>query len=520
MQKYGLGKQDFASLRDKGFVYVDKSAYIQKLLDGSGNYFLSRPRRFGKSLFLSMLESFFRGDRRLFEGLAIERITTDWNPRPVVRIDLSSGTFSEAEGLRTRLLTILDEIASSYGVNIDGPYPGDRFHSLIRALKNKYDRKVVILIDEYEKPLLNTLDEEHFERSMTELRDFYSILKGNEGNIELLFITGVTRFGHLNIFSGLNNLTDISLEDKYAAICGITQEELHDCFKPGIDRLASAIGLSVEETLLRMKQYYDGYHFSGALLDIYNPYSVLSCLEEARFTDKWFQTGSSSYLLDRLRKNRFDFRQLEGVTAIESTLLGVDASMRDSITLLYQSGYLTIKHYDPLSLVYTLGLPNQEVATSLYQAIIPYYSDEKIVPSDYAKIKKWVDSGDAEKVMSWLKQFFNRIPYEMKLMPKTDRFKQESDFQFVVFSILYLACGAGNVALEESTSHGRMDLVVSTEKYIYIFEFKLGDDSSKAIGQIEAGGYADKWASDDRKIIKIGVSFSPETRDIMDDTIR
>lgn len=521
-QKLGLGRQDFVSMREKGFVYVDKTQYIKRLLDGPGFYFLSRPRRFGKSLFISTLENFFKGKRSIFKDLWIDRNYEEWVEYPVVRIDLSSGSYSEVDGLQIRLITILNEIANIYGVSATGKFPGDIFHNLIHKLKEKYRRRVVVLVDEYEKPLLESLNEPHFDRYSKELRDFYSILKNNEQNLELLFITGVTRFGHLNIFSGLNNLTDISLEDEYAAICGITFEEITEFLAPSVEFLAKNFNLTIDETLERLKDFYDGYHFSGSLIDIYNPYSLLSCLDVCRFTDKWFQTGSSLYLLDRLKENNFDLWQLEGVSTNESTLLGIDASMRDSITLLYQSGYLTIKEFDSTSGYYTLGLPNREVSTSLYQAIIPYYSNSKkqIQPSDFNLIGEWLKKGDVENFITWLQQFFNRIPSDVKLLPLRNRFKFESDFQFIIFSILYLACGAEKVSLEDSTSCGKMDLVVMNEKFIYIFEFKIGEDALEAINQIERKGYEMKWEADSRKIIKVGISFSSERRCISDCIIK
>lgn len=514
--KYPLGEQDFERLIQDGFVYIDKTHYIEKLLRNS-YYFLSRPRRFGKSLFLSTLEQFFLGKRELFKGLAVDKLDWDWEEYPIIRIDLSNGSFSQADGLESRLNRIIDKSQEQYQVKTDGQYPGERFDSLISQLFRKFDRKVVVLIDEYEKPLLDTFDKPHHDNYINQLRDFYSVLKENSRYIQFLFITGVTRFGHLNIFSGLNNLTDISLEDEYAGICGITQDELLKDLSEGIADLAKAEGSNSNDILSKLAEYYDGYHFSGKLLDVYNPYSVLNCLAFGRFTDKWFQTGSPTFLWKRLQESGFELRRLDFVTATENTLLGNDALMGDSLTLLYQSGYLTIKSYDSQTGIYTLGLPNKEVTQALYQAIIPFYTGRKdaMQPSDFMRIATWISKGEIENVMTWLTEFFARVSYDMKLLPLHDKPRQESDFQFMVYAILALSCGVDNVSIEQSTSGGRMDLAVELPEYVYVFEFKLGDDASLALRQIENKRYADRWAASGKTIIKVGVAFSSETLSII-----
>lgn len=511
-----MGEQNFDKIIEGGYVYIDKTHFIPLLLQNN-YYFLSRPRRFGKSLFISTLEQFFLGRKDLFEGLAVADFNWNWVEFPIIRIDLSSGSFSQPEGLNSRLNGVIDNIQAKYAVEADGYFPGERLDNLIRELKKKFDRNVVILIDEYEKPLLDTIHESHHERFQKELRDFYSVLKECSAFIEFLFITGVSRFGHLNIFSGLNNLNDISLNDDFAAICGITERELNESLKEGVEKLAEARGISPAVALDKLKSYYDGYHFSASLLDIYNPFSLLSCIYSRRFTDKWFQSGSSTFLLRKLRENDFNLTNLEGVNASEQTLLGVDASMNDSITLLYQSGYLTIKAYDEDRNSYFLGLPNREVKNALYNAIIPFYlgNDARVDLSDYAKIATWLNRGDTEELIGWLKEFFAGITYDVKLLPLKDRPRRESDFQFIVYAIMSLACGVQNVELELPTSNGRMDLSILTERYIYIMEFKLGEDSNEAMRQINQKGYALRWANDGRKIIKIGLAFSPELRNII-----
>lgn len=515
--RYPLGEQNFDRIIESGFIYVDKTIFIPTLLQNN-YYFLSRPRRFGKSLFLSTLEQFFLGNRQLFKGLAVYDIPWEWHEYPIIRIDLSSGSFSEPEGLTERLNRILDRVSERYDVQIQTGSPGSRFDSLINNLYKKFERKVVILVDEYEKPLLDTLYEDHHTLYVNQLRDFYSVLKENSKIIEFLFITGVTRFGHLNIFSGLNNLTDISLNDRFAAICGITQEELTQYFADGILNLAKAKNISYDEAVEKLKNFYDGYHFSGAGVDIYNPYSVMECLYTGRFTNKWFQSGSSTFLIKRLRENQFDLTGLDGITATEETLLGVDSSLNTSVTLLYQSGYLTIKSFDEEHGIYYLGIPNVEVKKALFNAIVPFYIGKgvEIQPSDYIRISEWLSRGEVMEMLNWLKQLLAKVTYDVKLLPLKEQLQQESDFQFIVFAVLSLSCGVNNVELEQTTSNGRMDLTVTTPKYIYIFEFKMDGDAKQALQQINEKGYTLRWSSDSRKIIKVGVSFSSSLRNISD----
>lgn len=343
---YPIGEQSFKNIREEGKVYIDKTSFIPLLLRNKF-YFLSRPRRFGKSLFLSTLENFFLGRKHLFKDLYIYNQDYRWDEYPVIRINLGEGSFSRESGLSERLTEILEEYETHYNISPAGTDPRARFRNLIIRLKDKFDKDVVILIDEYEKPLLDTLDRPHFQRFQDELSDFYSVLKHNEERIKFLFITGVTRFGHLNIFSGFNNLIDISLDDEYSAICGLTQEEIQNCLTQGIHRFSQVNNIEIPDTENLLKKHYDGYHFSRLLVDIYNPFSLLDSLRTSRISSKWFQSDSSRYLLSNLRDNNYDLTDLDGIVANEDTLMGVDASMRDSVTLLYQSGYLTIKSYDP-----------------------------------------------------------------------------------------------------------------------------------------------------------------------------
>lgn len=513
-QLYPIGQQNFKEIREEGRVYIDKTRFIPKLL-ANKFYFLSRPRRFGKSLFLSTLENFFLGRRHLFEGLAVDSMEWDWQTYPVVRINLGEGDYFRAEGLQERLFEIFDEVEARYEVSSDGPTPRARLRGLLMALERKFGKKVVVLVDEYEKPLLDAIEEPHFEQYRKELHAFYSVFKNNEEYIQLLFLTGITRFGHLNIFSGLNNIRDISLNEEYSAVCGITEEEISQGLKEGVESFAAKNGLSVPEALSQLKTYYDGYHFSRSLTDVYNPFSLLSCLSDGRLSPTWFETGSSSYLLKLLRETRYDLTDFENVTASEDRLKGTDSSMKDALTLLYQSGYLTIKKYDPESRVYTLGLPNYEVANALYSAIIPFYLGASY-DSDAEKVMKFsrmLSHGKADEAMEWLKGFFSRIPYDVKM-------DYERDFQYIIYSFFALAGLQAGVVLEKQTSDGRIDMVLEMPDYVYVFEFKLGLDAEKALTQIESKDYSLQWRADGRKVIEIGVAFSPQARGIADYAIR
>lgn len=530
MEKYPIGLQHFKDIVTGGFVYVDKTSFIPLLLEKK-YHFLSRPRRFGKSLLISTLESFFRGERELFHGLRVDSFDWEWESYPVIRIDLCGGTYTDNASMIRHLNFIVGRYEREFGLAgcvEDGgsSYGGgmmegvsSRFQNLIYEACARFGKKVVVLVDEYDKPLLDAIDNaEVLAANRNTLSAFYSVLKSSEECLRFVFLTGVTRFGHLNIFSGLNNLQDISLDRRFSAICGFTKEELTRYFPEGISRIASTNDTTPEEALAMLAEYYDGYHFSADLVDIYNPYSLITAFDEGEVRDIWPLTGNSYFLLRQLRQHEFDLFDLEGITVDYETLIGLDPTFSDPVTLLYQSGYLTIKRPGPDQHQFILGLPNHEVTTALYKALIPYYTGnrQQLRPTDYSRIREWLATGNVVDFLWWLKEFFARVTYDVKLLPLSDRFRQESDFQFVVFSILSLACGLDKVCLEETTSNGRIDLAVETERFVYIFEFKIGGYAAEAIDQIRRKGYASRWAADRRQIILAGISFSPETRGVED----
>lgn len=515
---FPLGEQNFKEIRLSGKVYVDKTQFIPMLLDNKF-FFLSRPRRFGKSLFLSTLESFFAGRKELFQNLAIEHYDWEWKPYPVIRLDFNGADYSKISSLEEKIHSLIDDNQEMLQVDAGQGSVQLRFKNLIRRASKAYNEKVVILVDEYEKALLDVVeDEQILDSHRATLSGLYSVLKAEDEYIRLAFLTGVTRFGHLNIFSGLNNISDISLDSRFTTICGITEDEINRYLQPGVEKLAKAKTITQEEALSELKENYDGYHFSSQLIDVYNPYSLFTALAKGEIDNTWAGSGNSYYLLRQLKNEDFNLIELEGITVDKETLIGYDPDYSDPITLLYQSGYLTIKGTGTRPGSYILGLPNKEVKSALYRAVIPFYLGQKgkLRPTDYEKIATWMENGKAEKFLDWLQQFFSKVTYNARLLPLHDSLQQESDFQFVVFSILSLACGIDKVEMELTTSNGRMDLIVEEEKYIYIFEFKIGDHAKTAIQQIQEKGYAHRWATDGRKIVKIGIAFSPQTRNITD----
>lgn len=508
--KYGIGMQDFADMIERNFVYVDKTQYIIKLLEGSDLYFLSRPRRFGKSLFLSTLKNFFLGRRELFKGMAIDSYDWDWIQYPVIHISFAQGSFADPEGLKDRISQMLFYLEEDFGLEKRFDKPSERFGDLIRRLRRREGRKVVVLIDEYEKPLLDAYGTPGFDSSRNELSGFYSALKDNTENIRLLFITGVTRFGQLNIFSGLNNLRDISLSDDFAAVCGITEDEIRAKLIPGIQKLAEKEGCSSEEVFRKLKRYYDGYHFSESLTDVYNPWSVFNCLREGRFSSDWFRSGSPSYLLKILKEKEYDLESLLGSEVSENKLTGFGVDVMDPTALLYQSGYLTISKYDRQTRLFTIGLPNYEVRTALFEAILPYYlgKDKELTPKDLVKLATYIERGEAENMMRWLSAYFSKISFISKL-----RF--ERDFQFLVVSIFLLIKDFCDVHCEYSLSSGIADIVVEVKEYVYVFEFKIGDNAGEALSQINFRRYDLPWSADRRRVFKIGAAFSTDNNGIL-----
>lgn len=503
-----MGDQSFPSLREGGYVYVDKTQYIEKILEKGQYFFLGRPRRFGKSLFLSTLKCFFQGRRELFKGLYADTMDWDWQPRPVLYIDFNLGSYrGENKDLVSLLENLLSKWEEKYGIEKVGKSHGVRFGNVIEAAYKKTGKKVVVLVDEYDKPLVNNLnDPEGFEKYRNILYGFYSNFKSSADYLQLVFLTGVSRFGKLSIFSGLNNIRDISFDNQFSAICGITESELLKNFKTGLQEFADSKGLTYEEGLATVKKWYDGYHFCDRSEDIYNPFSLLWFLDSQKFSNYWMTSGGKPTILyESLKNYNGDLSQLLNSKCSQETLLGIEFGDKRPLALFYQTGYLTIKDYDEENNIYTLGLPNFEVKRGFMNYLLPYYADlhdedSAFVVSEFVREFR---EGKVEGFMKRLQSLFSKTTYRLKL-------ENENNFHNALY-ILMMLVGL-YVEAELCTSDGRIDLFVATPKYYYIIELKVDSTPEEALRQIEKKDYELPFAIDGRKIIKIGANFSTETR--------
>ena len=504
---YPVGIQNFESLRRDGYFYVDKTAKIYELAKTGRYYFLSRPRRFGKSLLISTLEAYFQGKRELFEGLAIEGLEKEWKDYPVIHLDLNAKKFDTEEDLIRLIDRQLLVYESVYGrvptdVTID-----DRFVSLIRNAAEKSGERVVILVDEYDKPMLQAIGNDTLQSEYRNtLKAFYGVLKSMDGYIKFALLTGVTKFGKVSVFSDLNNLMDLSRDLRYFDICGISEEELLRDFSDDIHELASANGQTFEQACARLKEDYDGYHFCPDSPGMYNPFSILNTFAKKTYGSYWFETGTPTYLVELLKKSNYD---LEEMSHVETDADILDSIFTDDnpIPVIYQSGYLTIKGYDKEFGIYELGFPNREVEEGFMKFLLPYYSSVSKTSSPF-EIKKFVQDvkrGDIDGFMERLQSFLADCPYELAK-------DVELHYQNVLFIVFRLA--GLYTKVEYHTSRGRIDLVLQTDSYVYVMEFKLDGSAEQALQQIEEKQYALPFAKDSRKVYTIGVNFSSETRNI------
>ena len=506
--KYPIGVQDFEKLRGGGFVYVDKTKFIHDLVANGNSYFLSRPRRFGKSLLVSTLEAYFLGKKELFEGLAIERLETEWAVYPVFHLDLNTGRYDSVQALHDEFHRHLEKWEAEYGDQFKDRKPSERFLQVIELAYRKTGRQAVVLVDEYDKPLVSTFDNPQLQDELrAELKSFYSVLKTQDRYVRFALLTGVTKFGKVSVFSDLNNLNDISMDKRYAAICGITEEELHAYFDESIRNLAQTNGMTFDEACQKLKDKYDGYHFCYGCKGIYNPFSLLNALSKTEIGDWWFETGTPTFLVQLLKKSDYDLNQLQHGEILSSELYRVNNVEGNPIPMIYQSGYLTIKGYDKEFETYTLGFPNNEVERGFIKFLIPQYVNSKSGSSalTVTRFVKDVESGDAEGFMTRLQTFFEDADYRIAG-------KKEIYFQNVMFVIFKMM--GFYTEVERTTARGRIDVVIRTSKYIYIIECKLDGSADEALAQIEAKGYAKPYALDERKLFKIGVNFSSKIRGV------
>lgn len=505
--KYPIGIQDFVKLRQGGFAYVDKTKFVYKLADEGSYYFLSRPRRFGKSLFLSTLEAYFLGRKELFEGLAIYDMEKEWKSHPIFYIDLNTANFRDENSLYEVLNSHVSVWEEMYGAREYETTLALRFKGVIARAAEKEGRGVVILIDEYDKPILQTLrNQELQEKHRSLLKSFYSVLKTQDRYIRFAFITGVTKFGKVSVFSDLNNLMDISMDQRYISICGMTQDELLYNFREGIEQLGEAYGDTEEETLNKLKIRYDGYHFEEDTVGIYNPFSVLNTLAKLRYKDYWFETGTPTFLVDLLKMHNYRLPDITREKVSDDVINSVDSMSTNPIPVIYQSGYLTIKGYDERFKKYRLGFPNKEVEEGFLNFLLPLYTSAgNNSPFMVDEFVTDVESGNPERFMQRMKAFFADTSYQV--VGDAELYFQNA--MYLVFKIMGFY-----TQVERPTSDGRIDAVIQTPDYIYIIECKLDRTAEEALRQINDSGYAEPFAMDKRRIYKIGVNFSSQTRGV------
>lgn len=509
LRKLPIGIQTFEKIREGDYLYVDKTAYVWKMVSTETPYFLSRPRRFGKSLLLSTFEAYFEGKKDLFEGLAIESMEKEWKKFPVLHLDLNAEKYDSPQALNHILSNHLSQWEQKYDKGVDEVTLSARFAGVIRRAAEQSGSKVVVLVDEYDKPLLQTLkDEELLEDYRKVLKAFYGVLKSSDRYLRFVFLTGVTKFAQVSVFSDLNQLQDISLWPDYATLCGITLDELLHTFRSELEVLATANELSYDEVVGRMTRMYDGYHFYQNALGVFNPFSVLNALKSKTFNSFWFHTGTPTFLVELLKESQYDLRTLiDGVEMPASSFTEYRADADNPIPLIYQSGYLTIKGYDKEFENYLLEFPNDEVRYGFINFLTPYYTS--ISNNDQGfYIGKFVQElrvGNYESFLCRLQAFFADFPYELNT--QTERHYQ------VVFYLVFKLMGQFTEA-EVRSARGRADAVVKTPKYIYVFEFKLDGTAEEALQQIDEKGYLIPYQADGRELLKIGVNFSKTERNI------
>ena len=506
--KYPIGEQSFELLRKDGNLYVDKTKYIETILNGSKYYFLGRPRRFGKSLFLSTLKCFFEGKRELFKGLYADTMDWDWEEYPVLHLDLNISKYKDEKELDDVIEQHLLNWEREYDITPDVTTHSVRFSQLIRLISEKTGKTVVILVDEYDKPLVNNIDNpELFNEFRNTLAALYSNFKSGADYIRLVFLTGVSRFGKLSVFSGLNNISDISFDYEFADVCGITENELLENFQDGIKVLSEISGKSEEETVTRLKRLYDGYHFTEVSPDIYNPFSLVSVFGKKRIANYWIESGTPDLLVSQLKRTDVDLERLMKAECTQTQLSGLDIDNMDPVSLLYQTGYLTIKSFDPEDEIYELGLPNDEVRQGFLEYILPYYAslhdyNPRLLIRDF---RKELQQGRVDDFMRHLQSLFSDTSYEMKM----DEERNVQNAMFIFFRLLGLS-----VDVEYRTSEGRIDILVRTDRYVYIMELKYDRSAEEALAQIERKEYALPWAIDSRETIAIGINYSTSRRTI------
>ena len=505
---YPVGIQNFEKIRRDGYCYVDKTEKIYRLVKTGSYYFLSRPRRFGKSMLISTLEAYFQGKKELFGGLAMEGLEKEWKQYPILHLDLNIAKFDTPESLFDILNRNLVEWERLYGSDPAEVSLSLRFAGVVKRACEQTGNRTVILVDEYDKPMLQAINDPGLQEEFRKtLKPFYGVMKSMDGYIKFALLTGVTKFGKVSVFSDLNNLEDISRNPYYADICGISEEELLKNFSEDIHELASANGQTFDQACEQLRTDYDGYHFCPGSIGIYNPFSLLNTFKSRQYGSYWFETGTPTYLVELLKKHKYDLYRMAHEKTTSDVLDSIDASSTNPIPVIYQSGYLTIKGYIPEPRIYELGFPNREVEEGFLKFLLPYYTPLQETESGFAiwDFISDVKSGDIDGFMERLQSFLADCPYEMAK-------DVELHYQNVLFIVFRLS--GLYTKVEYHTSRGRIDLVLQTDSYVYVMEFKLDGSAEQAIQQIEEKQYALPFAKDSRKVYTIGVNFSSDTRNI------
>ena len=515
LKRFPIGVQDFAKIRESGKYYVDKTDLIYKMTHTDDYYFLSRPRRFGKSLLVSTLQCYFEGRKELFTGLAMERLEKEWKKYPVIRLDMSIVKYSDKNSLANSLNKILEEHEARFGVPSDTDCHtwGVRMARIIEAAHKQYGEQVVILVDEYDAPMLDTFDLADFNDIRMQVRSLYSPFKALGGILRFVFLTGISKFSQLSIFSELNNLKVITMSDEYAAICGITKEELLSQMQPEIQALADKQKITYDEAVEGLKRQYDGYHFSDNSPDIYNPFSLINALSDGKLTNYWFATGTPTILTKLIKKFNMDPVELD--KGIEATLDMFDApteTASDPVPMLYQSGYLTIKEFNGYS--YVLGFPNNEVRLGFLKALMPYYALENPNDNDAFTLRftRAMREGRLEDALKELKAFISSIPYNAERI--------DEKHYTTIFHLIFRLCTPFVAHVEECSAAGRADAVVETADSVYVFEFKLAGrgTAETALKQIDDKGYLIPYSvtkaadGSPKKLFKVGVVIDKKKR--------
>ena len=505
---YPIGIQNFESLREDGYIYVDKTELVYQLVKTGRYYLLNRPRRFGKSLLISTLEAYFLGKNELFKDLAIEKLEKDWLEYPVLHLDLNAEKFDSPERLDALLSNQLTQWEELYGHGPDETTLSLRFKGVIRRAVKQTGQRVVILIDEYDKPMLQALENDELQEKFRDtLMAFYGVMKSMDGDIKFAFLTGVTKFGKVSAFSDLNNLMDISMDDRNANICGITEPEIHAYFKDDLHELARVQNMDYDQVCIALRKFYDGYYFTENSKGIYNPFSLFNTFKYLQFGSYWFETGTPTYLVKLLKHSHYNLYNMAHTETDADVLNSIDSTSVNPIPVIYQSGYLTIKGYDREFGIYRLGFPNREVEEGFMKYLLPFYANTDKVDSSF-HIQKFVceiRSGDYDSFFRRLQSLFADTPYELV----RDLELHYQNVLFIVFKLIGFY-----VKAEYHTSEGRIDLVLQTDRFIYLMEFKLNGTADDALRQINEKDYALPLAVDPRQLFKIGVNFSVKTRNI------